>query len=118
MCKFCDDLKWKTYIVPERTTSADDNQCEFGSPLIYDGEIIDSTCEDCIGCAKENMHFGLKVWENYLSLQYVHRIKKLVVEPYSEAIRINFCPWCGRSLTDKLVDFDKCCLGTALDVER
>lgn len=118
MCKFCDDLSWKTYIVPQRNTSADDNQCLFGSPLILDGEVFDNTCDNCDGCKKDNRHFGLTLWENNLKLDYVSRIKKLIIEPSSESIRINFCPWCGKSLTDNPVDFDKCCLGRSLNVEN
>lgn len=118
MCQFCDDLKWKTYMVSERTTSADDNQCEFGSPLIYDGEVIDSTCDGCNGCAEENMHFGLTSFENSLQISYVRRIKKLIIEPYSEPIQINFCPWCGKPLTNNPVEFNKCCLGTELKIKE
>lgn len=116
MCQFCDDLKWKTYMVSQRTTSADDNQCEFGSPLVYDGEVFDYTCDNCTGCKSENMHFSLTSCENRLQLGYVHRINKLIVEPYSEPIQINFCPWCGKALTDEPVEFNKCCLGTELKV--
>lgn len=119
MCKFCDNLKeYKTYTVSQRTTSADDNQCEFGSPLIYDGDVFGEDCNDCNGCSSKNMHFGLTIWDNNLQLSYVRRIKGLIIEPYSEIIEINFCPWCGKSLTDKPVDFDKCCCGTKLDIKE
>lgn len=118
MCKFCDNLTWKTYIVPQRNTSADDNQCIFGSPLILNGEVFDSTCDNCDGCKEENHHFGLTLWENNLKFDYVSRIKKLIIEPSSENIKINFCPWCSRSLTDNPVDFDKCCLGESLQLRN
>lgn len=117
MCKFCDDLTWKTYMVPQRNTSSADNQCEFGSPL-FNGEISYSTCDNCDGCKEGNHHFGLTLWENRLILSYVSRIKKLIIEPSSENIKINFCPWCGKPLTDNPVDFDKCCLGRSLNIEK
>ena len=58
MCKFCDDLEYRSYMVSQRTTSADDNVCEIASPWVTsDGEVVDyiSDCSDCRGCAKENM---------------------------------------------------------------
>lgn len=118
MCKFCGNLEYRNYIVPYRTNSADDNQCEFGSPMFYDDILLDSDCSDCNGCATKNCHFGLTAWDNFLQLFYVRRIKNLIIEPYSERIQINFCPWCGRSLTDEPVDFEKCCLGTKLEIKE
>lgn len=118
MCKFCDDLKWKTYIIPQRNTFADDNQCEFGSPVLFNDEVCDFTCIGCDGCKEENRHFSLISWENNLKFDYVSRIKNLIIEPSSESIKINFCPWCGRLLTDNPVDFEQCCLGGNLDVEN
>ena len=112
MCKFCDNLKYRKYRIQPRTTSSDDTTCEFGSP---DLDVSDTyNCRGCRGCADDNHRFELISWENYISLAYVHRIRRLVIEPYSENIQINFCPWCGKQLSDELVDFDKCHLGREL----
>lgn len=114
MCEFCDDLKHRTYRVLQRTTSADDNQCEFGSP---DPDVFGiSTCYACDGCRDDNLRFELRCWDNYISIGYFHRIKSLCIEPFSESIAINYCPWCGKKLTDELVDFKKCHYGKELEL--
>ena len=117
MCKFCDNLEHREYIVSPRTCSGYDNTCEIGSPMFYDDILLGCDCSDCYGCATENSHFGLIAWDNSIQLSYVKRIKHLIVEPYSECIKINFCPWCGKSLTDTPVDFDKCCCGMELELK-
>lgn len=106
-------------MISQRTTSADDNVCEIASPWVTDeGEVVDyiSDCSDCKGCAKDNKHFMLSSWENYISLGYVHEIKKLIIRPYSEAVQINYCPWCGRKLVDELVEFEECHCGCELEL--
>jgi len=118
MCKFCDDLKWREYKIPYRTCSADDNRCEYGSPdIVNDGEneyILGSTCEDCSGCAEDNLYFSIRTYQNRIGLDFTHRIKNLIIEPCSEMVDINFCPWCGKQLNDELVPFENCCLGRCL----
>ena len=104
MCKFCDDLEWREYKIPYRTCSADDNRCEYGSPdIVNDGEneyILGSTCEDCSGCAEDNLYFSIRTYQNRIGLDFTHRIKNLIIEPCSEMVDINFCPWCGKQLND------------------
>lgn len=114
MCKFCDNLEYRRYKVQQRTTSADDTTCEFGSP---DLDVADTyNCSGCRGCTKDNLRFELAAWKNYISLAFVHRIRRLIIEPFSEAIQINFCPWCGKKLTEEPVDFDKCHCGGELEL--
>lgn len=113
MCEFCDNLDYRSYRVMYRTNSADDNTCVFGSPDLDVSDEYD--CYGCVGCSRENLHFTLNAWENYISVGYLHRIRRLHIEPFSEAIQINFCPWCGKQLTDKLVNFNKCHLGYGLE---
>lgn len=117
MCEFCNSLEYRTYRVLQRTTSADDNQCVFGSPLRYIDEVIEGeySCDTCInGCSDKNLRFELTSWKNYISLGYIHRINNIIIEPYSEAIKINYCPWCGKQLTENLVDFNECHCGNSL----
>lgn len=64
-----------------------------------------------MGCDDKNLRFELTSWRNYISLAYKHRINDLIIEPFSEAIRINYCPWCGKKLTKETVNFDKSCCG-------
>ena len=113
-CEFCNNLKWRHYIVPVRSTSTDDNICEYGSPDIVDGYVLGHTCHDCGGCAEGNWHFTLRAYENRIGIDYLHRFKHLVVDTSSEMIDINFCPWCGRQLSEEIKPFSKCCLGDRL----
>lgn len=50
MCDFCDNLNYRSYKIPQRTTSENDTQCEYGSPLKYFNTIIGGTysCDNCI----------------------------------------------------------------------
>lgn len=128
MCKFCDDLKWRTYRVLLRNFSADNNVCEYVSTrhgnyddtgfvdecgICYSGTIH---CDDCDGCKDNNLLFELKTYENNIGVNYYHKIRDLTIAPSSEMIQINFCPWCGRQLIDddKKVSFDKCHMGGRL----
>lgn len=119
MCEFCDNLKRRTYKIPYRNSMENDNRCEDGSPdtVDTDGEIktIGSNCDNCQGCAEDNQFFSMHVEGNCIRFAFYHKIKNLIISPNSEAIKINFCPWCGRRITDNHVDFDKCCLGEELE---
>lgn len=118
MCQFCDNLKAKNYILPQRTTFACDNLCEVMTAKIERFGGVDCSlgtdCEECDGCLFENIRFELYAYDNRISVGYFHKIKEAVIAPYSESIDINFCPWCGKQITDNLVDFEKCCLGEPL----
>lgn len=112
MCKFCDSLEWRTYKIPYRTCSADDNRCDYGSPdILDDGEeqyYMGHNCKDCYGCAEENLNFSIRTYEDYIGMDFTHRIRDLIIEPSSEMIKINFCPWCGRDLSKGYIPFEKC----------
>lgn len=101
----------------QRSTSCDDNTCELMGDLAnYVNGYHRTACEDCYGCSKENMRFELASKDNYISIGYFHRIKSLCIEPFSESIVINYCPWCGKKLTDEPVDFKKCHYGKELEL--
>ena len=114
MCKFCDSLDWGKYKIPYRNCSSDDNSCEYGSPDVIDGEVYGSTCDDCCGCADNNLYFSIHTYDNRIGFDFTHKIKNLIIEPSSEMININFCPWCGRKLDDVTIPFEKCCLNKEL----
>lgn len=99
MCKFCDNLEYKEVVVPNRTSLADDNICDFASPSLS-GYSYD--CESCYGCAKENNYFSITTWDNSLCLNYYHKIKDVIIAPISARFCINYCPMCGRKITDNI----------------
>ena len=117
MCKFCDDLSWRKYMIPTRNEDACDNLCEVMTAKFEDyGDglfSLGSDCENCDGC--NNGGFGIHAYENRIGFSYSKTIKELHIGKYSEMLDINYCPWCGKRLTDKLIDFEKCMLGMQLD---
>ena len=90
MCKFCDNLEYKTITIPPRTTMADDNTCEL---------LMDDDCPKCEGCKDENNYFEITTWEDNLSLSYFHQIGDLIIYPVSTRFSINFCPMCGKRIS-------------------
>lgn len=109
MCKFCDNLEWRVYKTSYRNSSTDDNMCERLSPdVIINGEYFGINCTDCDGCKAENISMFLRTCDNRMGINYYRKIKDMVIDQYSEMFSINFCPWCGKQLVEKLVDFDKC----------
>ena len=98
MCKFCEDYsRYKTFRVPVRSSYTDDNFCE---------KIRDCDCRECNGCSDDNFHFALYSWENGIWLGYHHQMnckgsdEDIVVSQTSEGLYFNYCPWCGRKLTE------------------
>ena len=116
MCEFCKDKSsYLQFRVPYRTNSADDNRCEYGSPDNCDGYIVGCDCKNCNGCVEDNLYFSIKKFsDNRIAFEFYHKIKDLIINPFSEAININYCPFCGERLNDEIIDFDKCCLGRGL----
>ncbi|MGJ0846550.1 hypothetical protein ACR77J_07670 [Tissierella praeacuta] len=99
MCKYCDNLEYKEVIVPNRTSLADDNICDFASPSL-NGYSYD--CESCYGCAEENNYFSITSFDDVVMLNYYHKIKNVVIAPTSARFCINYCPMCGRKITDNI----------------
>jgi len=94
MCEFCDNLEYKSITIPVRTSMADDNVCEV---------VTGDDCSKCNhGCADENNYFEITTWEDNLSLSYCHKIGKLTIYPVSTRFNINFCPMCGKRISEKL----------------
>lgn len=105
MCGFCDNIKNenKEIIWRVRNTSADDNICEC---------INNINCEKCKGC---NMHFKLNGYnyngDTYVGVEYHQTItyynsEDAVINPFSESIQFNYCPFCGEQMSRNISRFD------------
>lgn len=112
-CKFCEQLVWREYLIPRRNRSSSDNLCEILTHRLGDEVNLGNEiwCKDCDGCEEENTHFALTAWKNCIGLTYRFKGRDLEIDRCSELLDINFCPWCGRRLSEKMVDFEKSCLG-------
>ena len=99
MCEFCDSLEYKEVIIPNRTSLADDNICDFASP---DESGYNHSCKDCYGCSEENNYFSITTWDDNLYLNYYHKIKDVIIAPISARFSINYCPMCGRKITENI----------------
>lgn len=123
MCEFCESDEYKKYLIPLRSTYADDNTCEYVSPSNYEEKDIQEegicyrgimSCENCDGCADGNYVFKMnKFSRNQIGIEFYHKIKGLLIAPFSESLSVNFCPWCGRRVVDDkdFVEFHKCVIG-------
>ena len=101
MCEFCKNLdEHKIYGIEVRTAYAKDNFCDV---------LRDNDCEPCNGCVNENFHFTLYTYKDMVQFGFIHEIPECTVAQTSEYIKINYCPWCGRKLTNDPVPFEKCC---------
>lgn len=110
-CKFCDPAsEFSHYLIPERNQMDTDNLCEILTQRLGD-EVNggnDIWCNECYGCTEENTHFVLNAFDNCISLSYRFKGRDLQIDRNSEVMHINFCPWCGRRLSEKMVVFEKC----------
>ena len=111
MCKFCDDLKWRQYSVAYRSSFADDNFCELVSPVLYtnedgDLEVIGSDCENCNGCAQTDI-FTLTACDTRIGLQFQRDANDAHIGQFSEMFHINFCPFCGKWISEEIIPFEK-----------
>jgi NADH:ubiquinone oxidoreductase subunit F (NADH-binding) len=105
MCEFCESLKDKTkeIIWSVRSSYADDNMCEF---------VNDENCQYCNGC-KEGFVIDAYDYEKNtkVDITYFKTIstkdrKEVKVHPFSESIQWNFCPICGKQISNKILDFE------------
>jgi len=101
-----------------------DNLCQCLSWEKIDGSPeteawADFSCPaNCGGCEERNHHFGLVADKGRLGehlkarigFTYHFKAKHFEIDRVSERLTINFCPWCGRLLSDELVPFEKSCL--------
>lgn len=103
MCSFCDGILNKKARWKVRSKMANDNICEF---------VNDYNCNLCVNCDMVFDLFGYKIEDNYyIGVGYTQKIRTLdkedvVISPFSEGQRINYCPMCGSQLSNDVVDFD------------
>ena len=103
MCEFCEGVNNKDFTWNVRSTMADNNICEYVNG------------DNCEGCNECNMRFGLVKYisnENtYISVDYNQTLSdidgnEVVISPFSEGIRINYCPFCGDSVSRDKKEFE------------
>ena len=116
MCDFCKNLDCQKHLIPQRYSMDIDNLCQVLTTGNIDSSdenccYDDVNCSDCDGCAEGNESFSLNVYGNRIAVSYLFKAKGLIIDRSSETLAINFCPWCGRQLSDKIIGFDKCLLG-------
>ena len=87
--------------MPKRTTVSHENVGDFEAPDKYN---VNHDCKDRKGCAKENNYFSITSWEDNLCLNYYHKIKDLTIAPISARFSINYCPMCGKKISDTTND--------------
>lgn len=105
MCEFCEALKDKNKEIEwfVRSTYADDNICEY---------INDNECSKCNGC---NMYFNLKGYniDNnlYVGVEYNQTVtspmgEDVIIRPFTESIKFNYCPICGQQISKNMSLFE------------
>ena len=106
MCTFCENkTNYKELSWLMRNTGADDNICEF---------VKEMNCDICDGCSDEASFQLITInidKDFYIGTSFYQKIKSsngeyVVINPFSEKIHINFCPFCGKNISEKLIEFD------------
>lgn len=102
MCKFCEGLFEKKYKMNwnMRSSYSDDNFCE---------KVLNDSCENCSQC---NIHYSLsggKIEETrhaYIQCEYEFNNGDIVMKNFTEPLNINYCPYCGKKLTENMVKYE------------
>lgn len=102
MCKFCEGLFDKEYEMEwcMRTSYADDNLCE---------KIFNDSCEKCNECNISYRLTGRRLKErktNYINCSYKFTNGDITMWNSTEPLTINYCPYCGKQISENLVDLD------------
>lgn len=109
MCEFCESLIDKTKEITwhVRSRYANDNICEF---------VTENNCDKCIGCNNKQWFVlsGIKYEDGlvYVGIEYNQELinkngTKVFIRPFSENIQFNFCPICGKQISQEIKDWDK-----------
>ena len=102
MCKFCEGLFEKEYEMhwSMRSQYADDNLCE---------KLLNDSCDNCQECNIEYKLRGRKLEDtghSYIQCDYKFTNGDVIMWNSTEPLNINYCPYCGKQLSDKLIDLD------------
>ncbi len=102
MCKFCEGLfkEGHEIIWNMRNEYCDSNFCE---------KIFNNECSSCSECS---IFYKLRGWKNEQSkkasiqCEYKFDNGEIVMWNFTEPLNINYCPYCGKQLSEKKIDFD------------
>lgn len=100
MCGFCDNLtdNSKEILWSVRSRYADDNTCE---------EIAKDSCSNCNGCKEYFKLIGYNINNNtHMSVEYFKKVANITIRPFSEGIRLNYCPFCMKQLSEEIRSFE------------
>ena len=102
MCKFCEGLFEEEYEIHwnMRSQYADDNLCE---------KLFNDSCSNCQECNIEYKLRGRKLEDtghSYIQCDYKFTNGDVIMWNSTEPLNINYCPYCGKQLSDKLIDLD------------
>lgn len=102
MCKFCEGIfkegckmQWNM-----RSSYADDNFCD---------KVMNSECGNCEKCSMEYKPSGFMMPDTkgcYIDCEYKFDNGNIVMWNFTEPLRINYCPFCGKALSDEMVDMN------------
>lgn len=102
MCKFCEALLGKkTILWSERSYMSDDNFCE-NVCNYWD-------CDNCGGCDKAGFALSSYILDGEVrvSVEYYRSGYGTTVHPFSECMPFNFCPFCGKQISEVIVEFNE-----------
>lgn len=100
MCKFCEGLFDNRYSMEwlMRSSYADDNFCE---------KVFNDSCENCKECNHTYRLKGYKINNNSMLInEYEFNNGDIKIWNSSEALHINYCPYCGKQISKDIVKYD------------
>lgn len=105
MCDFCEALNKGNEITwSVRSHMADDNICEY---------VCGSDCSYCGDCSER---FSLSAYQHkdntYVGIDYEKIItdgkgEEVKIMPFSETIQFNYCPICGKQISEHIKNWDE-----------
>lgn len=102
MCQFCETLTDgnKEIVWSARSTMADDNITDIISER---GQIVEELSKfEIYGYEREGKTF---VGIQYREEMVLQNKEKVIISPFSETIQFNFCPICGKQISDEVKKF-------------
>ena len=102
MCKFCEGLFEENFEIRwnMRSEYADSNFCE---------KVLNCDCTNCSECS---IYYKIRGWKNKqtekasIQCDYKFDNGEIIMWNSTEPLSINYCPYCGKQLSDNKIDFD------------